>query len=111
MNRRNAGNGGTPNGSATAGNAPGRGAAATATLSFEATDVTGTHTLRASDVETTLPAGAVTRALASRMSLPANVPWALRDESTSVYLDDDRPIGDQIGTDAKVTITPKTHLG
>jgi hypothetical protein len=81
------------------------------TLRLEATDVTGTHTLVASDVQKTLPVGAVTRALASRMSLPANVPWALRDESTSVYLDDTRPIGDQIAPGARVTITPKTHLG
>lgn len=80
-------------------------------LRFRATDVTGTHTLEANDVEKSLPAGAVARALARRMLLPKNVPWALRDDLTSVYLDQDVAIGDQIEPDAEITITPKTHLG
>ena len=81
------------------------------TLRFRATDVTGTHTLEAHHVEKSLPAGAVARALARRMLLPDNVPWALRDDQTSVYLDQDVAIGDQIEPGADVTITPKTHLG
>ena len=80
-------------------------------LSFEAGDVTGTHSVIANDVQKTLPAGTVARALAARMSLPQNVPWALRNESTSTYLEDDKPIGDQLEPGAKVTVTPKTHLG
>jgi hypothetical protein len=83
----------------------------TDTFSFEATDVTGMHQVLASEVQRALPAGAVARALAVRMSLPENVPWALRDESTSAFLEDDRPIGDQINVGARVTVTPKTHLG
>jgi hypothetical protein len=43
--------------------------------------------------------------------LPENVPWALRDEQTSAYLDDARPIGEQLHPGARVTVTPKTHLG
>jgi hypothetical protein len=82
-----------------------------ARFSFEAADVTGMHRVVASDVQGSLPAGAVARALAARMALPDNVPWALRDEQTSAYLDDARPIGEQIATGAKVTVTPKTHLG
>jgi len=84
---------------------------AAATFSFEATDVTGMHRVVASEVQRALPAGAVAKALAVRMSLPENVPWALRDESTSAFLDDDKPIGEQIELGAKVTVTPKTHLG
>jgi hypothetical protein len=80
-------------------------------LSFEAGDVTGTHSVIANDVQRTLPAGMVAKALAARMSLPQNVPWALRNESTSAFLDDDKPIGDQLAPGAKVTLTPKTHLG
>ena len=80
-------------------------------LSFEVSDVTGTHNYVARGVEPALPAGAVARSLAEQMSLPANVPWALRDDDTSVYLDDDRPIGEQLGPNAKATISPKTHLG
>jgi hypothetical protein len=80
-------------------------------LSFEAGDVTGTHSVVANDVQKTLPAGTVARALAARMSLPQNVPWALRNESTSAFLEDDKPIGEQLEPGARVTVTPKTHLG
>ena len=82
------------------------------TLSFEATDVTGLRPVQVSDVQRSLPAGAVARALAAQMSLPDNVTWALRrDDTTGAYLDDEVPIGDQIEPDARLTVTPKTHLG
>src|SRR5436189_4793638 len=81
------------------------------TFSFEAADVTGMHRVVANDVQRSLPAGAVAKALAARMALPENVPWALRDEQTSAYLDDNKPIGEQLQLGAKVTVTPKTHLG
>jgi hypothetical protein len=45
---------------------------------FEAADVTGTHLIDARDVHRATPAGAVAQALAARMELPQNVPWALR---------------------------------
>ena len=80
-------------------------------LDFEATDVTETHKVVATDVQPDLPAGAVASALASRMSLPTDVPWGLRDNRTSAFLDDNVAIGDQILTDASLTVTPKTHLG
>ena len=82
-------------------------------LRFEAADVTGTHRVLVDDVECGLPAGAVAKALASRMALPVNVPWALRNDSNSALLDDDKPIGEQVdvATDVKLTVTPKTHLG
>jgi hypothetical protein len=81
---------------------------------FEATDVTGTHSVTVSsrDVDIKLtPTWAVTRSLVARMALPGNVPWALRDEDTGAFLDEDEPIGAQIQTGSKVTLTPKTHLG
>ncbi len=80
-------------------------------LEFEVTDVTGTHKVVAGDVQPSLPAGAVASALANRMSLPADVPWALRDERSSAFLDDSVAIGDQIETNAKLTVVPKSHLG
>ena len=70
-----------------------------------------THTVTASDVQSSLPAGAVASALARQMSLPSDVPWALRDDATSAFLEDGVAIGDQIDTDARLTVTPKTHLG
>jgi hypothetical protein len=82
----------------------------TSTLEFTAGDVTGTHTA-AARVQRTLPAHAVAESLVASMSLPQNVPYGLRDESTGAFLDDAKAIGEQIGPDAKITITPKTHLG
>jgi hypothetical protein len=82
-------------------------------LEFEAADVTGSHRLEVTDVEATLPAGAVAKALASRMALPENVSWSLRDDLSSELLQDSKPLGDQLGTrkDIRLTVTPKAHLG
>jgi hypothetical protein len=80
-------------------------------LQFEARDVTGTHVIEARNVQPATPAGAVATALASRMALPANVPWIIRDGSTGAVLEDERPIGDQLETGAKVVLSPKAHLG
>ena len=80
-------------------------------LDLEAADVTGTQTVAARGVQYSALAGSVARALAASMRLPENVPWALRDDATSAFLDDDRPIGAQVAPNAKVTVTPKTHLG
>ncbi len=80
------------------------------TLSFVVTDVTGTYTVQAEEVQSSLEAGTVARSLASQMSLPES-PWALRDDSKAAFLKDDRPIGEQIEPGARVTLTTKTHLG
>jgi hypothetical protein len=79
-------------------------------LQIFASNVTGTHELPV-DVGPSLSAGDVADSIVSLMSLPADVPWALRDDDSSAYLDSERPIGDQIEPGAHVTITPKTHLG
>lgn len=76
---------------------------------LRATDVTGSLEIEA-DLQASVPAGAVAQTLAQRLELPTDVPWALRDDR-GAFLDDDRQIGDQVATDAKVTLTPKTHLG
>ena len=73
--------------------------------------MTGSFSLVASEVEPSAPVGAVAAALASRMRLPNDVPWGLRDDTTSAFLDEARAIGEQIAPGANVTITPKTHLG
>lgn len=78
-------------------------------LRLRATDVTGSLELEA-ELQPSAPAGAVARTLAQRMELPADVPWALRDDR-GAFLDDERQIGEQIEADAKVTLVPKTHLG
>jgi hypothetical protein len=88
-----------------------RGAAPPRSSSFRlrATDVTGSLEIEA-DLQPNVPAGAVAQTLAQRLELPTDVPWALRDDR-GAFLDDQRQIGEQLQTDAKVTLTPKTHLG
>ncbi len=79
-------------------------------ISLEASDVTGMRTLPV-EVQRELSADAVARSIANLMALPQNVPWALRENSSSAYLDGGTAIGDQVAPGAKVTVTPKTHLG
>ncbi len=81
------------------------------TISFEATDVTGTYRVLAEDVQRSLPAGDVARMLAEHMQLPENLPWGLRDAKTSGFLDPAADIGSQIDPGTSVTVTPRAHLG
>lgn len=81
------------------------------TFEFEVSDVTGTSTFVARNVQRALPAGAVAMSIADQMLLPRSSPWTLRDDLSSAYLDDLRPIGEQLLPHSKVTITPKSHLG
>jgi hypothetical protein len=76
---------------------------------LQATDVTGSLDIEL-DLQPDVPAGAVAQALAQQMELPTDVPWALRDER-GAFLDDARQIGEQVTADARVTLTPKSHLG
>jgi hypothetical protein len=85
--------------------------AGTEPISFEVVDVTGSLRLVAEDVEPGMPAEVVARTLAARMRLPDSVPWGLRSDETSEFLDERRPIGEQIAPGAQVTVVPKTHLG
>lgn len=81
------------------------------TFDFHVTDVTRSRSYHARSVQRSLPAGAIARSLATRMRLPNNVPWTLRSDSSSAYLDEKLPIGDQIEPDSQVTLAPVTHLG
>ncbi len=85
-------------------------AASVATLSFEAEDVTGNNHA-AANVQASLPVSAITSSLVATMALPSSAPYGLRDEMTGAFLQDDRPIGEQIGPGARLTVTPKPHLG
>jgi hypothetical protein len=79
-------------------------------LMFHAANVTGTQELPI-EVVPGSSVRSVTDSIAHRMALPGDVPWSLRDDGSSTYLDEDRPIGDQIEPGSHLTITPKTHLG
>jgi hypothetical protein len=78
-------------------------------LAFQAANVTGTQQIPL-EFGHSLSVRTVTDSIVNRMSLPDDVSWALRDDGSSAYLDEDRPIGDQIESGAHLTITPKTHL-
>jgi hypothetical protein len=80
-------------------------------MSFQAEDVTGTFNINARDVQRSAPAGSVAAAIARQLALPESVAWTLRSETTGAYLDDSRPIGDQLESGARTTLTAKTHLG
>ena len=80
-------------------------------VSFSVSDVTGTISLEKENIQGSLPVAAVALSLASEMQLPENVPWGLRDDQTSEFLDDQKPINEQIESGTSVTVTPKTHLG
>ena len=79
-------------------------------LMFHAANVTGTQQLPI-EVVAGSSVRSVADSIAHRMALPGDVPWSLRDDGSSTYLDEDRPIGDQIEPGSHLTITPKTHLG
>ena len=79
-------------------------------LRFHAGNVTGSQEVPF-EVASGMNVASVADAIAHRMALPSDVPWSLRDDGSSVYLDDGRPIGDQIRPGSHLTIVPKTHLG
>lgn len=62
-------------------------------------------------VQRRLPAGTLARTAARRLSLPGDSIWALRDESSSAYLDDTRPVGEQVRSGARLRLSPRSHLG
>jgi len=79
-------------------------------LDLSASTVTSTRATPVR-VRRTLPAETVARSLAALLSLPSDLPYALRNDVSAEYLDPARPIGDQIQPGGQITITPKTHLG
>jgi len=95
----------------TAGTATGR-TTRTGTISFTARDITGLHEVTVDDMPADAPAGEVARSLANRLNLPTNVPWSLRSDTSAEYLKDDVDLASQLPeTGAKLTISPRTHLG
>ena len=77
---------------------------------FRATDVTESHDVDVEDMDSRIPAGEVAQTLAQRMDLPTTVPWTLRNDQ-GVFLDDTKDIGAQVEEDARLTLTPKAHMG
>jgi hypothetical protein len=86
------------------------GSGAPTALLLHAVNVTGSQEIPV-EVGPELSVRSVTDAIAHRMALPGDVAWTLRDDGSAAYLDDEGAIGDQIAPGARVTITPKSHLG
>jgi hypothetical protein len=86
----------------------------TAVMQVNIRDVTGTHHARL-ELDPQLRVGAVAEAVAERMTLSPDTTWALRDESTAAFLDDEVAIGDALGTEDRTSVdlvaTPRAHLG
>ena len=78
-------------------------------LAFHAANVTGTQQIPV-EFGRDLSVRTVTDSIRHRMTLPDDVSWSLRNDGSSAYLDEDRPIGDQVEPGDHLTITPKTHL-
>ena len=80
---------------------------------FRVRDVTDSMELEVSDVQRGTPASAVAQTMASRLELPGEVTYALRDERSGSWLQDDRALDEQIDQENDVTLrlTPKARLG
>lgn len=83
------------------------------TIRFHARDVTGTHEMDVEGIPRGTASGVVAQSLAARMELPTNVPWSLRNDRTGAWLKDDQALDEQVNdkVEARLTLTPKTHLG
>ena len=82
------------------------------TIHFNVSDVTGTRSVEAKDIQASLPADTVAKYLAKeKLQLPQNVAWALRRDDSIEPLDGKTPIGKQIKPGDETTLIPKTHLG
>ena len=80
------------------------------TLTVNVRNVTHTRRLEAT-FDGAMPAAKAAAALASRLNLPANVPYSLRSNRTAAFLDDAAPLQSQVEPNESLTLTPRSHLG
>ncbi|HEX6813626.1 MAG TPA: hypothetical protein VF384_18550 [Planctomycetota bacterium] len=78
---------------------------------FRISDVTGTFSREADSYDPRMSVAAVGADLTRDIAWAKSTPWALRDDSRGEYLDEARPIGEQITPGADLVLTPRTHLG
>lgn len=79
-------------------------------LDFRAVNVTGTKEY-AFSVDPALMVDAVIEKVTEEMRLPDTSFYAFRDDGSSRYLDEKKSIGESIHPGARLTVTPRTHLG
>ena len=80
-------------------------------FSFTISDVTGTFSRVVDSYDPRMSVAAVGADLTRDVAWAQSTPWALRDDSRGEYLDETRPIGDQVESGAELVLTPRTHLG
>jgi len=80
-------------------------------FSFEVSNITGTRSMVACDVDPSMSTEAVAQALSNEFSLPQNTCWTLRNDKSAEFLDDQKEIGSQVEPGDHLTLTPKAHLG
>jgi hypothetical protein len=95
---------------ATATTTEGEPALAPDTLTVEVQTVTRSRRCTAT-LHRDVHADAAAATLAARLQLPANTPYALRSSRTAGFLDDSKPLGEQVEPNERLTLTPKSHLG
>jgi len=79
---------------------------------LEAVDITGTNVVTMSKVDPSITAHHLAGVLASRLNLPTNTAWMLRNDRSGGFLSENEPIRDQVAqTGDRVVLSPKTHLG
>ena len=79
-------------------------------IQLRARCVTGTNVATGRFPRSARP-GVVAKALASRLNLPVEGSWSLRDSRVGRFLDDSRSLGEQLEDSADVDIVPRAHLG
>lgn len=80
------------------------------TLTLEVENVTRTRSVTAT-FQSAVRVGDAAAALASRLSMPSGVPYALRSNRTAGYLEDGKSLGEAVEPGDKLCVTPKCHLG
>ena len=78
---------------------------------FTLSDVTGTFEREVEGYDPQMSVAAVGRDLTRGIAWAQSTPFALRDDARGEFLDETRPIGEQIAPGAALVLTPKTHLG
>src|ERR1051326_5451423 len=80
------------------------------TIAITARDVTGSA-VATGRFQRSSPVASIAKALANRMQLPTDVSWTLREAHRGQFLDENQPLGEQLGESADVDVVPKVHLG
>lgn len=83
----------------------------TATLSLEASDVSGQRVVEKHDVPADMTVGELVRSLLAEMQLPENVPYQIRLDREGRHVNYSERVSDAFQTGDRVTIQPSIDAG